>query len=119
MKKVLIILLLFVLCIEVGMRIAIWRALDEIVPQNATYRLEVTLLDNSLFRSCHAYGNEENNYMNVFYSLWLVSIIDSWMICEYQSPYITLRVDPPNLNFYHWSFHRMRFEEDQQNRLPE
>ena len=48
MKKILLILLSFVLCIEVGMRIAICRALDEIVPENATYRMEVILRDNTL-----------------------------------------------------------------------
>ncbi|WP_312817376.1 hypothetical protein [Atlantibacter subterraneus] len=116
MKKIIIILLSFVLCIEAGMRIAIWRALDEIVPKNATYRMEVVLLDNSLTWGCRAYGNEENRYMNVFYSLWFISILNSKIFCEYQSPYIVLRVNPPNLNYYYWSFHRMGFEEDRRYR---
>ncbi len=112
MKKILIILVFFMLCIEAGMRIAIWRALDEVVPKNATYSMEVILLDNSLTWKCRAYSNGENHYMNVFYSLWFISIINERMICEYQSPYITLRVDPPGLKYYYWSFHRMGFEED-------
>lgn len=116
MKRVIIILLSFVLCVEVGMRIAIWRALDEIVPKNTTYRMEVILRDNSLTWGCSSYGNDENRYMNVFYSLWFISILNSRMFCEYQSPYIVLRVDPPNLNYYYWSFHRMGFEEDRRYR---
>ncbi len=112
MKKIIIILLCFVLCIEIGMRVAIWRALDEVVPENSTYMLRVELLNNSLFDSCRAYGNDENSYMNVFYTLWIISIINSWMVCKYQPPYILLRVDPPGLAYYHWSFHSMDFEED-------
>ncbi|WP_312817375.1 hypothetical protein [Atlantibacter subterraneus] len=113
MKQILIILLSFVLCIEAGMRIAIWRALDEIVPKNATYRMEVVLLDNSLSWGCSAYGNEENRYMNVFYSLWFTSILNSKMLCEYQSPYIVLRViTSEELRDYHWSFQNLNFEKD-------
>ncbi len=116
MRRIIILLLSFIFCLEVGMRIAIWRALDEIVPKNATYSMEVILLDNSLTWGCSANGNEENRYMNVFYSLWFISILNSKIFCEYQSPYITLRVDPPNLNYYYWSFHRMGFEEDRRYR---
>ena len=116
MKRILLILLFFVLCIEVSMRIAICRALDEIVPENATYRMEVILRDNTLTWGCSSYGNEENRYMNVFYSLWFISILESKMFCEYQSPYIVLRVAPPGLNYYYWSFHRMGFEEDRRYR---
>lgn len=112
MRRIIILLLSFIFCLEVGMRIAIWRALDEVVPKNATYSMEVILLDNSLTWGCSAYGNEENRYMNVFYSLWFISILNSKIFCEYQSPYITLRVDPPGLKYYYWSFHRMGFEED-------
>ncbi|WP_318386822.1 hypothetical protein [Enterobacter sp.] len=112
MKKILIVLLALVLCIEIGMRVAIWRALDEVVPENSTYMLKVVLLDNSLFDSCRAYGNGGNSYMNVFYTLWIISIINSRMVCEYKSPYISLRVDPPGLAYYHWSFHSMGFEKN-------
>lgn len=112
MRRIIILLLSFIFCLEVGMRIAIWRALDEVVPKNATYSMEVILMDNSLTWGCSAYGNEENRYMNVFYSLWFISILNSKIFCEYQSPYITLRVDPPGLKYYYWSFHRMGFEED-------
>lgn len=113
MRRIIILLLSFIFCLEVGMRIAIWRALDETVPKNATYRMQVILLDNSLTWGCSAYSNGENRYMDVFYSLWFISIINSRMICEYQSPYITLRViTSEDLSDYYWSFHRMGFEED-------
>ncbi|MBS9006125.1 hypothetical protein [Escherichia coli] len=117
MKRILLILLFFVLCIEVSMRIAIWRALDEIVPENATYRMEVILRDNTLTWGCSSYGNEENRYMNVSYSLWFISILESKMFCEYQSPHIILRViSSENIDDYYWSFHHMGFEQDRRYR---
>ncbi|GDD08891.1 hypothetical protein HmCmsJML254_02875 [Escherichia coli] len=55
--------------------------------------------------------------MNVSYSLWFISILESKMFCEYQSPHIILRViSSENIDDYYWSFHHMGFEEDRRYR---
>lgn len=106
-KKILIIVLFFsILIVEGGMRIAVWTSLYNIVPKGVKYDFYISDLDNSFQYSCTSSGRKD--YMDIIYTYWIFSIIESKMICQYQGPHMALRVfESKKIIDYHWSFYSL------------
>ncbi|RJT43006.1 hypothetical protein [Rahnella woolbedingensis] len=110
------IVLLGIFVIEGGMRFAIWRSLNELVPVGVKYELSITIPDASGHVIC--LDSETKNYIGVFYTKWFLSMFWSSVTCRYKSSYMNLVVYDYDTSIghvymtnYHWSFYSMGFVE--------
>lgn len=106
--------LLVIIVIEGGMRFAVLKSLNDLNPEGVEYEFYINMTDNSLRYGCTSIGRKD--YMNIFYTDWIVTEMNSKVICEIQEPHMTLTVFGKKKTIhYHWSFFSLAFEKDPYN----
>ncbi|EGO8361346.1 hypothetical protein EYW98_18410 [Escherichia coli] len=110
-KSIFFIVCFFVLCIEIGMRLIIWRSVNLFTSNVNEYTLNVTVYDKIGFGSVGCIGYDEANYLTIPYSIWLVKdVFLAKFICQYRSEHINIRIiGSENDVNYHWSFKQWQF----------
>lgn len=108
LKKIFFIILFFISFIEIGMRLSIYKAINDVTPEGSNY--DLSIITYYVISPYTCFSDQNNNYKSVFYTYWLLSRVSSNVICKYKSQYILLRVDTDKHIFdYHWSFRQWRF----------
>lgn len=126
MRKIVFWLFIAIFCIESGMRVAIWRALDDVLWDSGEYQIGIMRYDYISFGYAGCTGHDDDNYLTIPYTVWLVrDVLWANMICYYRSEHITVHVETtivhqddkfyPSID-YHWSFRHWRFIDSERER---
>lgn len=101
-----------IITVELGMRFTIYHSLNEVVPENAKYKTYIYMDTRISPSTC--FVDYRNNYLYVFYSVWILIRMRANSVCYYKTPHITLIIDMRNnKSIYHWSFHSLEFIKDE------